>query len=273
MNADLSKLSQKEIIEQTRNFLQNEFLDKFPHIKDQAALVIVGSVANNNYDKFSDVDINVLLPEEIDKKPLIECKEKLRREGSKIELRFARNYETLEKYLNWNDDYILGEYQNCIVLQDPTKRFENLMKNFEWYPEEIYQNKMDWLFHEITYCIFQELQNLLDRDGANQFYVLIIKDKLIRYFLTAIRLINKKYPVHDKQLYVTTAKQCLKDFGILKYIDAIIQTNDRQEIYKISEEVRNKLESNLITSHLLAKHDVGYWLKYRTVNKNKISFD
>lgn len=273
MNVDFSELSQKEIIDRTKDFLEKDFLTKFPQIKGQAALIIVGSVANDDYDKYSDVDVNVLLPEEIDNRPLIEYKEQLRKEGSKIELRFARNYDILEKYLNWNDDFILGEYQNCVILLDPTKRFAKLMKNFEWYPAEVYQNKLDWLYHEITYSVYKELEALLKRGDDNQFYVLVIKNKLIKYFLTAIRFLNNKYPVHDKRLYTTTVKQCPKDFGIMKHIDTLIQTNDKQEIYKTSEEVKTKLEKELITSNLLAKHDVEYWLRYQTKNKNKILFD
>ncbi|HLD51108.1 hypothetical protein A3K34_01695 [candidate division WWE3 bacterium RIFOXYC1_FULL_40_10] len=273
MNADFSELSQKEIIEKTKEFLRDNFLNKFPQIKDQVALIIVGSIASNDYDKYSDVDVNVLLPEEIDNKPLVEYKEKLRKEGSKLELRFARNYEVLEKYLNWNDDFILGEYQNSIVLQDPTKRFTNLIKRFEWYPSEVFQNKLDWLFHEITYSVRQELESLLKRGDTSQFYVLVIKDKLIRYFLTAIRLLNNKYPVHDKRLYTTTVQQCPKDFGIVNHMDALIQTNDRQGIYKTSEEARTKLENELISSNLLIRQDIEYWLRYQTKNKNKILFD
>jgi len=131
MNIDLANPSQKDIIEKTKDFLQNDFFGKFPQIQNIAALIIVGSIANNDYDQYSDVDVNVLLPEEVDNKPLIEYKEELRKGGSKIELRFARNYEILEKYLNWNDDFILGEYQNSIVLQDPTKRFTELIKRFD----------------------------------------------------------------------------------------------------------------------------------------------
>lgn len=273
MNADFSELSQKEIIEKTKEFLQDDFLGKFPHIKDQVALIIVGSIANNDYDKYSDVDVNVLLPEDTDNKPFIEYKEKLKKHGSKIELRFARNYEILEKYLNWNDDFILGEYQNSIVIQDSTERFTNLMKKFDWYPTEVFQNKIDWLFHEITYSVRHELESLIKRGDANQFYVLVIKNKLTRYFLTAIRLLNNKYPVHDKRLYTTTLKQCPKDFGIVHYIDTLIQTNNRQEIYKTSEEARTKLENQLISSNLLGKQDIEYWLRYQTRNKNKILFD
>lgn len=273
MKIDFSNLSQKEITDKTKDFLQSDFLSKFSQIQDKVALIIVGSIANNDYDECSDVDVNILLPEEIDNKPLIEYKEELRKGGSRIELRFARNYEILEKYLNWNDDFILGEYQNCIVLQDPTKRFTKLMNKFEWYPVEVYQNKLDWLFHEITHSVHQELESLLKRGDTNQFYALVIKNKLIRYFLTAIRLLNKKYPVHDKRLYTTTVKQCTNDYGILKYIDSLILTSDRQEIFKTAEEARIALEDYLISSSLLTKQDLEYWLRYQTKNKNKILFD
>jgi predicted nucleotidyltransferase len=272
MNIDLSNLSQKEIVQKTNDFLRDDFLNKFNAIKDKVALIIVGSVANNDYDQYSDVDINVLLPEDIDNKPLIEYKEEIRKSGSKLELRFARNYEILEKYLNWNDDFILGEYQNGIVLQDPTKRFTELLKKFEWYPSDVFQNKIDWLFHEITYSVY-ELDSLLKRGDKNQFYVLVIKNKLIRYFLTAVRLLNKKYPVHDKRLFTTTIKQCANDFGILKYVGDLIITDDRQRIFKTAEEARTDLENYLLSSSLLTKQDTDCWLRYQTKNKNKILFD
>ena len=273
MNIDLANPSQKDIIEKTKDFLQNDFFGKFPQIQNIAALIIVGSIANNDYDQYSDVDVNVLLPEEVDNKPLIEYKEELRKGGSKIELRFARNYEILEKYLNWNDDFILGEYQNSIVLQDPTKRFTNLIKRFEWYPSEVFQNKLDWLFHEITYSVRQELESLLKRGDTSQFYVLVIKDKLIRYFLTTVRLANKKYPVHDKRLYTTTVKQCPNNLGLLKYIDVLVTTDERQRVIETAEEARLVLENYLVSSNLLSKQDIEYWLKYQTKNKSKILFE
>lgn len=273
MNVDLESLNQKEIIEKVNDFLQTDFFNRFPEIKDTIALIIVGSVANNDYDKFSDVDINVLLPEDVDNKPYIEYKEELRKKGSQIELRFARNYEVLEKYLNWNDDFILGEYQNSIVLQDPTGRFNKLIQNFQWYPKDIFQNKIDWLFHEIKYSIHHELKSLIERSDSNQFFLLVIKNKLIRYFLTAVRLVNNKYPVHDKRLYTTTLNQCPSDFGILKSIEELIQTSDRNEVNRIAVEIENKIENELFTKGIIAKQDLDTWLRYQTKNKNKILFE
>ena len=273
MNVDFESLNQKEIIEKVNDFLHEDFLNRFPEIKDLVALIIVGSVANNDYDKFSDVDINVLLPEAVDNKPYIEYKEELRRKGSQIELRFARNYEVLEKYLNWNDDFILGEYQSCVVLQDPTERFSKLIQNFQWYPKDIFQNKIDWLFHKIKYSIHHELKALIERSDTNQFFLLVIKNRLIRYFLTAVRLVNNKYPVCDKRLYTTTLSLCTNDFGVLKLVDKLIQTSDRNEVNRIAIEVENKIENEFLTRGIITKQDLDTWLRYQTKNKNKIPFE
>jgi predicted nucleotidyltransferase len=273
MNIDFGSLNQKEIIERVNEFLQKDFLGRFPEIKDIVALIVVGSIANDDYDKFSDVDINVLLPESVDNNPYVDYKEELRSKGSQIELRFARNYEVLEKYLNWNDDFILGEYQNCVVLHDPTNRFTKLIRNFQWYPKDILQNKIDWLIHEIKYSIHHELKSLIQRSDTSQFFLLVIKNKLIRYFLTMIRLYNNRFPVHDKRLYTTTIKQCPKDFGVLKLIDRLIKTSDRYEITKVATEIENKIEGELIYKGVIQKQNLDTWLRYQTKNKNKILFE
>ena len=40
-----------------------------------------------------------------------------------------------------------------------------------------------------------------------------------------------------------------------------------------AEEARTKLENELISSNLLIRQDIEYWLRYQTKNKNKILFD
>jgi predicted nucleotidyltransferase len=273
MIIELENRTQQEISTRTYDYLRNNLFVKTPQLSDLTALVIVGSVATGDYDKFSDIDVNVLLPETEDNSALKNFKEELKRNGSNIELRFARNYEVLEKYLNWNDDFILGEYQNCIVLQDPTGRFKEILSKFSWYPPEIFQNKVDWIFHEITYSIFKDFEPLIKRPENNRFLVEVLRVRITRYALTALRLLNRKYPIHDKKLFVNTKKLVGETNPIITPIKGLLEEKDILNIYEIIKQIRIELETELINAGLLKKENIETWLSYTTKNKNKILFE
>lgn len=273
MIIELENRTQQEIAKQTYDYLRDNLFVKTPQLSDLTALVIVGSVSTGDYDKFSDIDINVVLPETEDNFALKNFKDELKHNGSNIELRFARNYEILEKYLNWNDDFILGEYQNGIVLQDPTGRFRELISKFSWYPPEVYQNKVDWIFHEITFSIYKDFEPLTRRSQTNRFLVEVLRVRIARYLLTALRLINKKYPIHDKKLYVNTKNLVGEVHPIIKAIDNLLGEQDILRIYEILKQVRTNLETELVNKGLLKKESIETWLTYTTKNKNKILFE
>ena len=206
MHLNLAELSREDIANNTLSYIDETLFKTYPMLKEQAALIIVGSVALGDFDESSDIDLNFILPETVVNTPVKEYKEKLKEDNSQIEVRLARTYEVLEQYLNWNDDYILGEYQNGIVLQDPTGRFTKLIQNFKWYPKDILEAKINWLFHEITYSIYKDFQPLLTRSTRNIYFEEVVKTRVVRYLLTALRLINSKYPIHDKKLFINTKK-------------------------------------------------------------------
>jgi len=273
MNIDLESLSREQIADRTKKYLINELQERFPDLVGEVSMIIVGSIALDVYDRFSDVDVNILLSEKVDNLELKKYKNELKESGSQIELRLARTYETLERYLNWNDDFILGEYQNAVVLHDPTKRFSNLIKKFEWYPDDIFVNKVNWLFHEITHTIFIDLESLLPDGKGNQYFVNVVKDRLVRYFLTAIRLMNKKFPIHDKKLYVNTKKLVGENSDIVRELDELLLSSDPENIYNAAKYVRKKMENELLTKSLLEKMNVGEWLNYTSKGDNKIIFE
>ena len=59
-------LNKKEIVALLQNFMEKDFYPRFPELKNNISVVATGSVATENYDKYSDVDLAIIFqsPEE-----------------------------------------------------------------------------------------------------------------------------------------------------------------------------------------------------------------
>ncbi|NCT55648.1 DUF4037 domain-containing protein [bacterium] len=261
-----------KVLKDIKIFVFDNILTQFPFLKKDSSIVVSGSVATECYDKDSDIDIHVIRSENLDTillNRLKDYKKILRESGSNIELRFASTYEKLEDNLGWNTDYILGEINNYLIIFDYNNRLTELVSKFNWYPSEIYEEKIKWLLSEMLIIIQREINSATIRNQG--YYLRVLKVKYVKYALTILRLLNKKYPVYDKKSYETTLKLPTVSKDLKLAINEILSSKDKDKIPNVMLKVHLNLV-NLVESEThfksLKKEDL---LNFST--KNKIRFE
>ncbi len=262
--------TRENIINDIAEYVTSELLNKFPFLQNNCSVTIQGSIATNTFDENSDVDLNIIYSESLDKedtKKLKEYKQKLTDEGSNIELRLARTYEVLEEYLNWNDDFILGQLHNAIIVYDSNSRLDNLLKKYDWYPPEIFEDKIKWLLSEMSLITHKELGPAIKRN--HKYYIEILRMRYLKYFLTTIRLINKEFPVQDKKLYEVT-KPLLED-DLVENIDDLVNTSDSKELENIMNQTLNTVIDKVRVDTNINDLEQEKMLTFST--KNKVLFE
>jgi predicted nucleotidyltransferase len=267
---DLTQNKDK-IIENIKSFVNAELFREFPFLKNSSAITISGSIASNTYDKDSDIDLHIIRSENMEKtqlQALKNYKQELSESGSNIELRFARTYEVLEEYLNWNDDYILGEFQNAIFIHDSNNRLNTLLDKFRWYPDDVFKDKIKYLLSELLLITEKEIEKTIQRE--NKYYFYVLKTKFLRFSLTTIRLLNKKYPVYDKKLFETT-QELIKSDELKNLLLTILDANEKEQIKAAMLKVRDLILNEVRNKTDITDLNIEDLLLFST--KNKILFE
>ena len=269
--------NREEITKLVKQFAEQDFFFVFPELRNEVSILITGSVASGFQDKNSDIDFVVFFQEKklFEKyKPLIikefkgqngqSKKAPLELHGGNIKL-----FEDVENELNlWNKDWMLREIADAIVAYDPENIFKNLQQKYSWYPDEIFKDKMNWLFAESAFLIFDRYKTGMTRKSL--FYIESVKIRVIRLFLITLVMLGKKYPKSEKHL-----QKDIEIFGnvsgeILSLINSILTERDGEKVFSRLCILRKEIENILVERKIITKENNEYWFGSRQSYKVEI---
>lgn len=258
--------TQKQIIKMVSDLFENDFLKKYPYFKNKISVIIVGSVANSSYDKYSDIDLDVLFEKVDDFDKLLSCikeyKKELRKDNIPIQIHIPKTYAAAnEQLMNWEKDGMLREYSKALIVLDPKDRFKKMQKIYRWYPKEIFKEKLLWLFAEI---IFEyEERYLIAIKRKDDYFGEVIKLKILKYLFTILLMVNKKYPAFDKHLMNDIKNIKNLPVGFLKMSQKILKSHNLLKNDKYLKEIIAMVESLLINSKFIKRENKQYWISLR----------
>lgn len=271
------KKSKQEIATLVKQFIDDDLFLIFPELKDNVSIIITGSVSHGKCDKDSDIDLSIIFHNNNDwkeKKWLLfnEFKDEyLRPKKKPLELH-GNNITSLEKLINdldlWNKDWFLGEIAESIVVYDPESKFQEIKEKYIWYPNQIYKEKIEWLFAQLTFLIFDRYQNGYKR--KNLYYAEVIKFKILRLSMLSLLLAHKKYPHSDKHL-IGDIKLLDENLGdVVAQIETLIKNKNMKKVYADLVKLHKEIENVLMRKNLITKKELDYWLGLRPTQKVEI---
>ncbi len=260
----------EEIRDLAIQFVEQDFFSVFPQLKNEVSILITGSVAGGFQDKNSDIDFVVFFQkkEMFEKYKTLIIKEfrNQNRESKKAPLELhgenIKLFEDVEGELSlWNKDWLLREIADAIILNDPGDAFENLQQKYSWYPDEIFREKMRWLFAEATFLIFDRYRVGMERKSF--YYTESIKIKTLGLFLATLIMANHKYPKSEKHLELDVEK--LKNIfpEIRNMIRDILLEKENSKIFSLLCLLRKEIEKLLLNRKIITKEDENYWIGLR----------
>jgi len=271
---DYYKKSKAEITKLIKKFVDEDFFTVFPDLKDKVSIIVTGSVSHGKCDKESDIDLSIVFYNEEERKEKKFLIVDAFRDKNKVPLKkpieiHGGNMYSLQKLeeelSSWNKDWLLGEISQAIIIYDPSHKFEKLQIKYAWYPDKILKEKMNWLFSESTFLIFDRYQTASKR--KNLYYTEVVKLKVLRLFMLSFILANKKYPHSDKHLVNDLRSLGKNGVVIAEQIENIIKKKNMSAIFDDLMIIRKKIEALLIKKSFIVKKDIDYWIGLRTTYK------
>ncbi|MDP2631290.1 MAG: DUF4037 domain-containing protein [Candidatus Uhrbacteria bacterium] len=256
----------KQIAIDIKKFFKDDFFVRYPELQKQVSIVIVGSVATANYDKYSDVDLDVICSNKKDEKRILKIiqsyKKELRTRGIPMQIHAPRTYTEIENQLSvWERDAMLREYSQAIIVSDQGNRFKKIQNKYQWYPWHVFKEKLLWLFAEMIFEYEERYSVAIRRKDF--YFEEAIKMKILRYLFAIILLTNKKYPAFDKHVYqdILKVNKLPKDF--LKVVNRLLRSHDFKKNKKLLLEIIGIVEDYLIKKRYIKKESRQYWVDLR----------
>ncbi|MFH2232321.1 MAG: DUF4037 domain-containing protein, partial [Patescibacteria group bacterium] len=215
----------KQIANEVRKYFKDDFFKRHPKLENKISIIIVGSIATANYDKHSDIDLDILFTDKNDFDNLLtvikQYKRELRKKKIPIQIHTPRTYKEIENQLkSWEKDGMLKEYSQAIIISDPKNKFTTIQKKYQWYPKNIFNEKLSWLFAELMFEYKDRYLIAVKRKDL--YFGEVVKIKLLKYMLTILLVVNKKYPAFDKHLYQDIKKIRTLPKGFLKTANKLL---------------------------------------------------
>ena len=268
------KKNREEITELIRKFAELDFFTVFPELKNEVSVLITGSVASGYQDKNSDVDFTIFFQnrDTLGKyKPLI-IKDFKGQNGKSqkapIELHGGnlRLLEDVENELKtWSKDWLLREVADAMVAYDPNGDIEKMRQKYAWYPDEIFKEKMNWLFAESTFLIFDRYETGVKRGSL--YYTESIKLNILRLFMICLILLNGRYPKSDKHLQRDIDGLEGISPEIKQRLADILREKESEKIFNLLILLRKEIEKLLLERKIISKEDNDFWLGLRPAYK------
>lgn len=265
--------SKQEIADLVNKFIEDDFFVTHPELKNKVSILITGSVASGHHDSKSDIDLTIIFPTqklwkeykfvllgEFKNKYLEPLKEPLELHGKNITY-FGKINADLG---SWKIDWMLREFADAIIIHDPHNKVKKLKEKYGWYPKEIYQEKISWLFAEASFLLFDRYETAMERSSF--YFTEIIKLKILRLILSSLIMANHKYPTYDKHSYdcIPNESRYLKSKEI---VDKILSEKDTRKIFELFVELRKEVEKLLVTKKLISRKSNRYWVGFRSTYK------
>lgn len=268
---ELSGKDQRAVIRQIRDYANETFFHRYPHLREVTAVVIVDSVAVGLYDEYSDVDVKFIFPQEVvdrQSEEFAAYEEEIAQQNEHIQFIFRDTYEGLEQLAEaWDNDPLTGEFASALIVQDPLKQFAIIQQKLQWYPPHILREKLNWLFGQIVFQTEHFYTVSAAREDA--FFNLIIKGRLIEMFMGITFLLNEKYPV-GKKIYLYFQRLPYIPPGLDKLIAELLTEPSGKRGLELVRKGRQILEKELLGRELIPRADEAYWMRRKS--KYTVSF-
>lgn len=258
------KVSRQEIVVLLQDFLEKDLYLLFPEFRHTASVIVIGSVATGVYDMYSDIDLVLLFQDQKeleDYRPKIkEYKQHLKELGVPIQVHTPVTYTQVESSLaDWQDDSLLREYSQALIVHDPEDRFRTLQQKFSYYPGDVYQEKVRWLFAEIIFQSKERLEIAVAR--KDEYFCEVIKVHLVRLFMNTVLLLHRQWPSFDKHLYQDFKKVATKDEVLL--VTEFLFEKDVAKLSTFASQIKAYLETLLVEAKVIQKETDEYWIDAR----------
>lgn len=274
---DFHKKNQLDIISLTQSFIEHDFFVDFPELKNVVAVLITGSVAGGFYDENSDIDLNIIFPDQKTwKKYKFTVLSKFKGEyleaiRKPIEVH-GQNITYIQKIESdlgsWEHDWALRELADAVIVRDPKQRIEKLKEKFAWYPKDVFHEKIYWLFGESSFLLFDRYKVNMSRGCL--FFAELTKLQIIRLLVASLALAHRQYPKSDKHLCMDVGK--IKEYAqIMKTVEKILLAKNPKIVFGLLCEFRNAVQKVLIGKKLIKKAGEKYWTSMRTRHMVEIS--
>jgi len=253
-----------------RRWCEEVMFSDFPQLEKKCSVLLSGSVAINHYDKYSDIDIAVIFHQDRDwKKYKWKILSKYKWGDSEIvdspvsfhgmNIRSLAQVKTeMESY---KVDWRMHEYISAELIYDTNKTFEKLRRRFRWYPVKVYKSKLNWLFAESNFQLYDRYFSSLKR--RNEFHCAAVKTKIIRLLANAILLGAKQFPSQDKHLLNRLKSLDKRSAVIIRIIMRLLRISDIKKSAVLLEKLLKLVERELLRKKLILKKDNQYWIDLR----------
>ncbi|MEI6649821.1 MAG: nucleotidyltransferase domain-containing protein [Candidatus Moraniibacteriota bacterium] len=268
---DFERKNRQEISELVKKFVVDDLFIAVPDLMKTASIIVTGSVANGTYDKDSDIDLTIIFYDEEGllngRGPLLnEFKgENLKTKKKPIELHgqsivwFDRLHDDMK---SWKKDWLLAEMKDALIIYDPENKIRLLQDEFDWYPDEIYREKMRWLFAEATFLLFDRYSIAMGRKSV--YYSEMTKLKIVGHFMSCLLMLDRRYPKSVKHLQKDILKIEHIPSEIIRCIDEVLVEREFGKIFDSLRLGRSMIEDILINRSLIRKESEEYWAGFRS---------
>jgi len=274
---DFHKKNQLDIISLTQSFIEHDFFVDFPELKNVVAVLITGSVAGGFYDENSDIDLNIIFPDQKTwKKYKFNILSKFKGEyleaiRKPIEVH-GQNITYIQKIESdlgsWKHDWALRELADAVIVRDPKQRIEKLKEKVAWYPKDVFHEKINWLFGESSFLLFDRYKVNMSRGCL--FFAELTKLQIIRLLVASLALAHRQYPKSDKHLCMDVGK--IKEYAqIMKTVEKILLAKNPKIVFTLLCDFRNAVQKILVGKKLIKKAGEKYWTSMRTRHMVEIS--
>lgn len=258
--------NREEVKDLILEFLNKDFYTTFPELKGVVIIIATGSVGSAKYDKYSDIDLKIIFPnrEMISKyKDLFkEYKLHIRTIGEPIQLHTADVLVDIENKLElWSDDHLLREMSRALVIEDPKGEFADLQKKYYFYPQEIKEEKLRWLYAELILQIEDRWKTAKIRNSL--YFCETIKIQVIKLVSAVFMIHNNHFPSYDKHLYQDVVSLDNLPEGFVKVVVTLLVEHEIDIVEGLLNDLRIYAEEVLLQNDVIGKDSNDYWLSYR----------
>jgi len=237
-----------DLVQVSKKFVAEELQKKFGDIWNEICVFIYGSVSYGLADNFSNINLEVILPDnKFSKINSIITK----KGGKEIKIDFSR-WSKYEEYFSTFPKNCVSSFwtiEKSIVLHDPSGRFQNIKEKVnKYFPEDIWKDK---IFEKWFQVSFNGIKKALERNEI--ITAQIDKGKMIQAVMELVFLLNRQYLPPIKWLHRLFLNLPHLSKEIEPHLNLILEIQDPDEFEKenrlVNEIIGRYLKSNNLLSN------------------------
>lgn len=271
MFKDFYKQNRAEITSLVKSYLGEALFANNPKLKQDLITVISGSIASGHYDQYSDIDLDFYCKDEAHveryKDSISRFKKGISMEQDlPIQVHRLKSLTATEKELtNYENDNALRETARSLIVTDPEGSFSALQKRFEWYPDDVAKQKLQWLYAQLIFEYEEHFKIAAERNDV--YYLEVAKLSILRLAGNALLLANKQWPAFDKHL-VASLTDIDIDLDVINMFNKVLA--DREDVAITTKELVAAIERHLVAGGYIPKESIKYWISLRPTSSVRL---